>query len=73
MSDPFKNITDSRFDNWAKSSYSQGDGGCVEWSPTPTAVGIADSKAGTTAPILVVTPTAWQAFVCNVKSGLISA
>jgi hypothetical protein len=53
---------------WRRSSYSGGQGNCVEVADTPAAIGVRDSKdpAG---PVLVFTRTGWQAFVTRVKAG----
>ncbi|MFD5895195.1 DUF397 domain-containing protein [Streptomyces sp. NPDC060366] len=52
---------------WRKSSYSNGDGGqCVEVAPGhPGVVPVRDSKTPT-GPVLLLTPTAWAAFVRSV-------
>ncbi|MGC4854212.1 DUF397 domain-containing protein [Micromonospora sp. DT4] len=52
---------------WRKSTRSNGSGDCVEVADNlPGAVGLRDSKdpAG---PVLTFDPTAWSAFVANVK------
>ncbi|MFF2185272.1 DUF397 domain-containing protein [Streptomyces sp. NPDC058155] len=53
--------------NWRKSSYSNSDGGnCVEVAPGhPGIVPVRDSKTPT-GPVLLLTPTAWAAFVRSV-------
>ncbi|MFF0446209.1 DUF397 domain-containing protein [Streptomyces sp. NPDC004609] len=57
---------------WAKSSYSDNGGNCVEWAPAhASATGIVpvrDSKTPTT-PILNLSATAFSAFVAGVKTG----
>ncbi|TXL91720.1 DUF397 domain-containing protein [Streptomyces sp. IB2014 016-6] len=52
---------------WRKSSYSNGDGGnCVEIADShPDVIPVRDSKTPT-GPILLLTPTAWSAFVRSV-------
>ncbi|MEU6817127.1 DUF397 domain-containing protein [Streptomyces sp. NPDC046860] len=54
-------------ETWMKSSYSAGNGACVEvQSPTPAELAVRDSKdlAG---PVLAFPATAWNAFVASVK------
>ncbi|MCI3224538.1 DUF397 domain-containing protein [Streptomyces sp. NP-1717] len=52
---------------WRKSSYSNGDGGdCVEVADRyPGVIPVRDSKTPT-GPVLLLTPTAWTAFVRSV-------
>ncbi|MFD9869029.1 DUF397 domain-containing protein [Streptomyces niveus] len=52
---------------WRKSSYSNGDGGnCVEVADGhPGVIPVRDSKTPT-GPVLLLTPTAWAAFVRSV-------
>jgi hypothetical protein len=53
---------------WTKSSYSQGNGACVEVkSPVPAALAVRDSKV-TDGPTLAFPADAWQAFVTSVKA-----
>ncbi|MET9731229.1 MULTISPECIES: DUF397 domain-containing protein [unclassified Streptomyces] len=55
-------------DTWVKSSYSQGNGACVEVkSPVPAALSVRDSKV-TDGPTLAFPTGAWQAFVTSVKA-----
>ncbi|CAL9474559.1 DUF397 domain-containing protein [Streptomyces sp. enrichment culture] len=55
-------------DTWVKSSYSQGNGACVEVkSPVPSALAVRDSKV-TDGPTLAFPTDAWQAFVTSVKA-----
>ncbi|MET7640184.1 DUF397 domain-containing protein [Streptomyces sp. NPDC005438] len=56
---------------WVKSSYSgNGGGSCVEWAPssvsTSGVVPVRDSKTPH-GPELTLTPTAWHAFVQDLK------
>ncbi|WP_381796102.1 DUF397 domain-containing protein [Streptomyces niveus] len=53
--------------NWRKSSYSNSDGGnCVEIADGhPGVVPVRDSKTPT-GPVLLLTPTAWAAFIGSV-------
>ncbi|MFE2603571.1 DUF397 domain-containing protein [Streptomyces mirabilis] len=54
---------------WKKSSYSDSQGGsCVEMANLTSRVGIRDSK-NKRGPALLVTATAWTAFVGLVQSG----
>ncbi|GGS29405.1 DUF397 domain-containing protein [Streptomyces griseoviridis] len=54
-------------DTWTKSSYSGGNGACVEVkSPVVTALMVRDSKVPA-GPALAFPTTAWSAFVASVK------
>ncbi|MEU3959332.1 DUF397 domain-containing protein [Streptomyces buecherae] len=57
---------------WVKSTYSAGEGQCVEWAPhTAAATGVVpvrDSK-DPQGPTLTFEPSAWSAFVAGVKAG----
>ncbi|KQX57992.1 MULTISPECIES: DUF397 domain-containing protein [unclassified Streptomyces] len=56
-------------DTWTKSSYSGGNGACVEVkSPLVTAVAVRDSKAPE-GPSLSFGPGTWTAFVGEVSNG----
>jgi hypothetical protein len=47
---------------WRKSSYSQGQNGCVEvTTELPGWVGVRDSKLGTASPVLACTRPEWRA------------
>ncbi|UQA93491.1 DUF397 domain-containing protein [Streptomyces halobius] len=48
--------------DWHKSSYSQGNGECVEVATHPDTVHVRDSKH-ISGPVLDLTPTQWAAFV----------
>ncbi|MFD8672239.1 DUF397 domain-containing protein [Streptomyces seoulensis] len=55
-------------ETWMKSSYSAGNGACVEVkSPTAAELAVRDSKdiAG---PVLAFPATAWNTFVASVKA-----
>lgn len=55
-------------DTWTKSSYSTGNGACVEVkSPTAAALAVRDSKVSE-GPVLVFPAAAWNAFVASVKA-----
>ncbi|MEV0976839.1 MULTISPECIES: DUF397 domain-containing protein [unclassified Streptomyces] len=55
-------------DSWTKSSYSTGNGACVEIkSPVVAAMAVRDSKVPE-GPILSFPAEAWSAFVTAVKS-----
>ncbi|MFI8521401.1 DUF397 domain-containing protein [Streptomyces sp. NPDC085481] len=56
-------------DNWTKSSYSGGNGACVEVkSPAVSAIDVRDSKAPE-GPSLSFGPGTWNAFVGEVSAG----
>ncbi|MFD5448754.1 DUF397 domain-containing protein [Streptomyces sp. NPDC003470] len=54
-------------DSWTKSSYSGGNGACVEVkSPVVAALAVRDSKVPA-GPVLAFPADAWNAFVASVK------
>ena len=53
---------------WFKSSYSAGNGNCVEVAFTTEAVAVRDSK-NPAGPVLRFSVDAWQGFVGAVRSG----
>ncbi|GHB04862.1 DUF397 domain-containing protein [Streptomyces termitum] len=56
-------------DNWTKSSYSGGNGACVEVkSPAVASIAVRDSKAPE-GPSLAFGPGSWNAFVGRVSDG----
>ncbi|MEV4947647.1 DUF397 domain-containing protein [Streptomyces sp. NPDC053755] len=56
-------------DTWTKSSYSGGNGACVEVkSPATAAIAVRDSKAPE-GPSLAFGPGSWNAFVSEVSTG----
>lgn len=60
-------------DNWTKSSYSGGNGACVEVkSPFVQAIAVRDSKAPE-GPSISFVPGAWNAFVRDVTQGAVDA
>ena len=60
-------IHQGRTDHWIKSSYSGGNGACVEVkSPAPQLVAVRDSK-DPDGPSLAFAPEAWAAFVTAVS------
>jgi hypothetical protein len=60
-------------DNWTKSSYSGGNGACVEVkSPLTRAIAVRDSKAPE-GPSITFVPGAWNAFVRDVSEGVLDA
>ncbi len=54
---------------WRKSSYSSGNGQCVETAVLGTVVATRDSK-DPDGPALLFSAAAWAAFVADVKTGL---
>ncbi|THA70719.1 DUF397 domain-containing protein [Streptomyces sp. A0958] len=60
-------------ENWTKSSYSGGNGACVEVkSPLVQAIDVRDSKAPE-GPSITFVPGAWNAFVRDVAEGVVNA
>ncbi|MFD8665756.1 DUF397 domain-containing protein [Streptomyces microflavus] len=58
---------------WTKSSYSGGNGACVEVkSPVTLSIAVRDSKAPE-GPSLTFVPGAWNAFVRDVATGPVDA
>ncbi|MFG2293865.1 DUF397 domain-containing protein [Streptomyces sp. NPDC048603] len=56
-------------ENWMKSSYSGGNGACVEVkSPVTEAIAVQDSKV-TDGPSVAFAPASWTSFVTEVTSG----
>jgi hypothetical protein len=53
---------------WQKSSYSSGNGQCVEIGPVSRAIAIRDSK-DPEGPALLFTTEAWNAFLTSVTTG----
>ncbi|MFJ4683963.1 DUF397 domain-containing protein [Streptomyces sp. NPDC091377] len=61
-------ITQGATDSWVKSSYSQGNGACVEVkSPVLAAMAVRDSKVSD-GPVLDFPADAWTAFVSSVTA-----
>ncbi|MFB7554575.1 DUF397 domain-containing protein [Streptomyces brevispora] len=59
--------------NWTKSSYSGGNGACVEVrSPLVQAIAVRDSKTPA-GPSINFVPGAWNAFVRDVAKGAVDA
>ncbi|MFF1376547.1 DUF397 domain-containing protein [Streptomyces sp. NPDC058308] len=48
---------------WFKSSYSLGDGECLEVAATPATIHIRDSKLNPTGPTLQISPATWTTFL----------
>ncbi|MDN0194014.1 DUF397 domain-containing protein [Streptomyces sp. S.PNR 29] len=61
-------IVQGATDTWTKSSYSGGNGACVEVkSPSEAALSVRDSKV-TDGPTLAFPADAWNTFVASVKA-----
>jgi hypothetical protein len=56
-----------RYD-WRKSSYSGGQGNCVEVAPLRDGIAVRDSK-NPSGPVLRFSVGDWQAFVARIKAG----
>lgn len=54
--------------HWIKSSYSSGEGQCVEVAAMPGTIAARDSKSPE-GPALVVTPDGWTGFIRGVAAG----
>lgn len=52
---------------WRKSSFSTGNGECVEIAKTPTGVAVRDSK-DPSGPVLRFTPGEWRAFIAGARN-----
>ncbi len=50
--------------SWIVSSFSAGNGDCVEVALLPDRVGVRDSK-DRSGPVLLLTPAAWRAFLAG--------
>ncbi|WP_335937042.1 DUF397 domain-containing protein [Streptomyces sp. PTD5-9] len=60
-------------DKWTKSSYSGGNGACVEVrSPFARSISVRDSKAPE-GPSITFVPAAWNTFVRDLGEGLVDA
>ncbi|HJD80525.1 DUF397 domain-containing protein [Kitasatospora aureofaciens] len=53
--------------NWRKSTYSNGQGDCVEFGQLVNAVAVRDSK-DRHGPALSFTSEAWQSFIAGIRS-----
>ncbi|MFF9351528.1 DUF397 domain-containing protein [Streptomyces sp. NPDC014734] len=59
-------------DKWTKSSYSGGNGACVEVKSPRTAVDVRDSKAPE-GPSITFVPAAWNTFVRDLGKDVLDA
>jgi hypothetical protein len=60
----------SRPVSWRKSSWSAYNGSCVEFAELEHGrVGVRDTKANGSGPVLVFTHAEWKLFLASVKSG----
>ncbi|WP_329156509.1 DUF397 domain-containing protein [Streptomyces anulatus] len=66
-------ILEGATDKWTKSSYSGGNGACVEVkSPVALSIAVRDSKAPQ-GPSLTFVSGAWNAFVRDVATGTVNS
>ncbi|MFJ6748263.1 DUF397 domain-containing protein [Streptomyces sp. NPDC091266] len=63
------NRVDLHSAEWFKSSYSNGNGECVEVANLGDSVAMRDSKQQGAGPVLTSTVEGWQAFVASVANG----
>ena len=54
--------------NWRKSSFSGGEGNCVEAASAAGAVAVRDTKQNGVGDVLAFTPAAWQACMRKLKT-----
>ena len=55
--------------SWRKSSYSMGNGDCLEFAPIPAGgAAVRDSK-DRSGPILLFGESSWQAYIDGIRSG----
>ncbi|WP_433858716.1 DUF397 domain-containing protein [Streptomyces kronopolitis] len=54
---------------WFKSSYSNGNGNCVEVAYLDEAVAMRDSKQHGAGPVLTSTAEGWRSFIASVANG----
>jgi Domain of unknown function (DUF397) len=54
--------------NWRKSSYSGGEGNCIEVADHDSRVLVRDTKQAGRGPVLSVSPTDWRRLVDRVRS-----
>jgi hypothetical protein len=55
---------------WSKSSFSMGNGNCVEVALLPSGeIALRDTKDGDSGPVLMFTASEWRAFLSGAKDG----
>ena len=54
---------------WRKSSFSGGEGNCVEVAMHDSGISVRDTKDNGSGPELTFTPAEWQAFLNAVRAG----
>jgi hypothetical protein len=63
-------VADLSSARWRKSTFSMGSGNCLEMAFLDSGeVALRDAKNGDAGPVLVFTPSEWQAFVSGAKDG----
>ncbi|MFE7316396.1 DUF397 domain-containing protein [Streptomyces sp. NPDC057555] len=63
------NKVDHQDAEWFKSSYSNGNGACIEVADLGDAVTTRDSKQHGAGPVLTSTVEGWRAFIASVANG----
>jgi hypothetical protein len=66
------NRVDLQNAQWFKSSYSNGNGSCVEVACLGDVIAMRDSKQHGLGPVLTSTVAGWQAFIASVVNGQFS-
>jgi hypothetical protein len=60
-------MSNAAVSNWRVSTYTGGQGNCVEVGATATTIAVRDTKDRERGPVLHFTPAAWRAFTQHLK------